>query len=78
MTALVWKDLGSYSFAPEHHSYAALGATGKNYVVGINTDLKSGSFAGYYVELEPSTILGRNLKSVDEAKTVAQQDHDRA
>jgi len=77
MMALIWKDLGSYSFAHEHRSYAAQGATGKDYVIGINTDLKSGSFSGYYVEIEPSTILGRNLRSIDEAKALAQQDHDR-
>jgi hypothetical protein len=47
-------------------------------VVGINTDQKTGLFSGYYVAIEPvGTVLGKNLKSADEAKALAQQDHDR-
>jgi hypothetical protein len=77
MAALIWKDLGSYIFAPEHHSYGAEGDDGQNYVVGINTDPKSDLFSGYYVAIEPvGTVLGRNLKSAEEGKALAQKDYD--
>ena len=77
MATLFWKDLGNYIFAPEHHSYGAEGHDGQNYVVGINTDQESGLFSGYYVAIEPvGTVLGRNLKSAEEGKALAQKDYD--
>ena len=63
MAALIWKDLGSYIFAPEHHSYGAEGDDGQNYVVGINTDPKSDLFSGYYVAIEPVGTLATSVTS---------------
>jgi hypothetical protein len=79
--ALVWVDLGAIKSAPEHHSYEATTLTGR-YLIGINTNLETGAFSGYFVEFEQADAnhelsLGQNLKSADEAKAVAQRDYER-
>jgi hypothetical protein len=79
--ALVWVDLGAIKSAPEHHSYEATTPAGR-YLIGIDTNLETGAFAGYFIEFEPlgttrERSLGQNLKSADEAKAIAQRDHDR-
>jgi hypothetical protein len=78
---LVWKNLGEIKSAPEHHSYEATTPAGR-YLIGVNTDPETGAFSGYFVEFELAAAahelsLAQNLKSADEAKAVAQRDHDR-
>jgi hypothetical protein len=85
--ALVWKDLGRASLSGDHHAFEAPAATGKYRVSPIDT-VSSGEFDfdGWAVEHQPSDNpedfkRRRRIKSgvqrSEQAKAIAQQDHDR-
>ena len=82
--ALVWKDLGRASVSGDHHAFEAPAATGKYRVTPI--DIVGFGSGGYAVEHQPSDNpedfkRRRRLKSSvltpEQAKAIAQQDHDR-
>jgi hypothetical protein len=85
--ALVWKDLGSASVSGDHHAFEAPAATGKYRITPIDIfDSRGFGFGGYAVEHQPSDNpedfkRRRRLKSgvqrPEQAKAIAQQDHDR-
>jgi hypothetical protein len=75
---LVWKDIG-LAFG-EFTCYAAPASDGARYVIGVNTHWNTGKFSGYCIEYEASAgvidrVLGRNLKSAEDAKSLAEKDY---
>lgn len=80
--ALGWKDTGNESFDNvDRHGYEAATATGS---YGIHPESASGKFAGYSVVFTPIGAEPGQLRRIkecvstaDQAKELAQADHDR-